>query len=135
MKAFRRPLRLLLCIVVLGAGWPILAPQDINRDRNVDLIDALLTVRNFTRSAEAPENFQYLAKNAISTLQATAGLIPVLRTDTDASTVASAFGFNAVLTATAFLSPPSATGEPVWMAVYRFASCSLDPETPPPRMG
>jgi len=136
MRVFHQPLRLLLCMLVLCAAWPPFAPQDINRDRNIDLTDAVLTVRDFANSAEQPDQFRQRVQAAVSTLQATAGLITVLCDDNNAkASLGSSPVLPGLLKATVLIIPPPGFKEPIFAAAQPFTSHTIVPETPPPRLG
>lgn len=62
-----------LIVALLSAGFPSFIPEDASRDSLVDLKDAILYVKHFAGTAEAPEMFSEQLGKLISTLRVVAG--------------------------------------------------------------
>ena len=74
MRATKNILSLILVLVLLSAGLPTFCPHDANRDRKVDLDDAILHVREFAGTAEKPSSFESTVEKTILTLHILAGI-------------------------------------------------------------
>ena len=74
----RKALSLLVVLMLLASGLPIQPPEDANRDGLVALDDVIIHIRNLTGASENEGGFVERASNAISSLQAAAGLRTVI---------------------------------------------------------
>jgi hypothetical protein len=74
MRTVKTILSLILVLALLGSGLPVFCPHDANQDRQVDLDDAILHVREFAGTAEKPSSFEPTVEKTIFTLHVLAGL-------------------------------------------------------------
>ena len=79
MQTVRHILSITLVFAILASGLPIFSPEDANRDSRLDLKDAVLHVQDFARTADNPSAFMANFENAVSALQALAGLKTVIK--------------------------------------------------------
>ena len=84
MQKTRHILSITLILTILATALPIFIPEDANRDSRVDLMDAVLHVQDFARTADNPAAFAANFENAVSALHALAGLKTVIRQADDA---------------------------------------------------
>ncbi len=134
MRNVRSILHIILAIAILSTGLPLYHPSDINRDGEVGLTDAIVSVRQLSRVANGEGAFRDGMENTLTSLSAPAGLKSIIRTGRDPGC------------------ETSVSALPVWMihAAYRFEAlppavlCAADgsllydspipiPITPPPR--
>ena len=85
MPAGHSILRLVLILAVLGNCLPHFALQDANRDRRVDLSDAVAQVRSLVEAAQASGSAPLDIQKAILAVNATAGLETVIQPAADQS--------------------------------------------------
>lgn len=122
-----------LAIALLTAGLPVFTFEDASRDGQVDLADAVLTVREVVEAAQAPGDFHLSFNRAISALEATAGLKTVIRTETQVHFQPAQLqlaGFFLLSTPPQPHSAPSAFVRPD--PPIHFRSFQRGPSTPPP---
>ncbi len=79
MKTSRHITVFLMITALLVSGLPHFAAEDMDRDSRIGLKDAILSVREFVRSAAEPGKFAEKTGNTLSTLQAGAGLKTVIQ--------------------------------------------------------
>jgi hypothetical protein len=79
MQTARHILSALLVLGLLSSGLHLIGPEDANHDNRVDLEDAILCIRDFVQSAEAPFTFKSTIETAISVLRSVAGLKASIR--------------------------------------------------------
>ena len=135
MPAGNQILRWVLTLVVLGNCLPYFALEDVNRDRRVDLFDAVVQVRNMVDATQADKAVFITIQKAILAVSATAGLETVIQCATDlfdagrlsmtASFLLSAFQWD----------QPSAAGLARPDQPVRFDSLVREPVLPPPELG
>ena len=133
MRAFRHIVSLILAVTVIAVGVPIFCPQDRNLDSAVDLTDAILLVKDFARSAEAPASFTEGVEHAVSALCMVAGLRRVITGDTPQS---GAFLQSPGLVCLVSLCPVPVTTDS-WTGVPDarpgYTSLAPEPVIPPPK--
>ena len=81
MNIFRHILSIALVVLILFAGVPQFCPEDADRNRRIDLKDAIQQVMDVAQSADDQENFTGTLGRAISTLNVLAGIKTVIKTD------------------------------------------------------
>lgn len=134
MKAARHLVTAVLIIVLLSSGIPLFTPEDTNRNSIIDLGDAILSVRDFVRSAENPETFTSHIERTLTTLHIAAGMKTVIKaagSEKSLNTVLS-LNFPSLISSNAFFINPGFTSEiPEYTFQYESIACST--ESPPPR--
>ena len=88
MQTTRHILSITLILTILATGLPIFSPEDANRDSTVDIRDAILSVKGFTRTADNPAAFRANFGKTVSALQVLAGLKTVIKQADDAKSAA-----------------------------------------------
>lgn len=81
MKRLRPITVIFLTGILLVSSFPKFAPEDMDRDRQVGLKDAILSVSRFVRTAAEPGKLSEKAVNTFSTLEISAGLKTVIHSD------------------------------------------------------
>lgn len=71
----------ILIMGITAIGLPVFSPNDINRDANIDLQDLIMSVRDFTGSADIASEFRSGFKGAVNTLKIVAGLKAEIKHD------------------------------------------------------
>lgn len=136
MRNVRSIFHIILALAILSTGLPIYRSADMNRDGEVGLTDAIVSVRQLSRVANGEGAFRDGMENTLTSLSVAAGLKSVIRTGRDPGC------------------ETSVSALPVLMinAAYRFEAlppavlCAADgsllynspipmPITPPPRTG
>ncbi len=79
MKVAKNIVNLFLILAMLSTALPLFDPEDINRDKRMDLDDVVLSVLNFSRSAENPATFIENMERVVSTLNIVAGLKTIIK--------------------------------------------------------
>ena len=74
MQTARHILSALLILGLLSSGLPLTEPEDANRDKRVDLEDAILCIRDLVQTAETPGSFTVEVETAILALYQVADL-------------------------------------------------------------
>ena len=123
-----------LIIALLSAGLPSFSPEDASRDSFVDLRDAILYVKHFAGTAQAPEMFSERFGKLISTLRVVAGCQTHIQPP-DHSTSASApflIDFTYLISSSDIL-PELKDCTRIFPQPYTFSSIDTPPYTPPPR--
>jgi len=69
----------MLILTMLSVAFPVVRPEDANRDNRLNLEDTILNVRELVQSAEKPDTFAAGMQNAVVTLQLLAGLKTVIK--------------------------------------------------------
>lgn len=127
--------RYLLILAVLGNCLPCFAPEDANRDRRIDLSDAVAQVRSLAEATQNQEAGRIHIQKAILAISATAGLETVIQSALDPS-----FDRGRISSATPWLSSSFALSYPaVFSSVVinppvRFDSLNVSPVSPPPEL-
>jgi hypothetical protein len=133
MRTARHILSTLLVFGLLASGLPLTLPEDANRDKRVDLEDAILCVKELVRTAETPGSFSFEAESAISVLHHVAGLKrsiePVSDTKSKPASLSSSVLYLVPSTNTAYYAEVSF---PLSEDRLRYQSFSQEPPTPPP---
>jgi hypothetical protein len=133
MRTARHILSTLLVFGLLASGLPLTLPEDANHDKQVDLEDAILCIRDLVRTAETPGSFSFEAETAISVLNHVAGLKrsigPASDTKSKPASLASSVLYLVPSTNTAYYAEVSF---PLSEDCLRYESFSQEPPTPPP---
>jgi len=85
MKTARHICMFMLMGAVLVSSFPMFPREDADRNTRIDLKDAVLSVMDFVRSAAEPGKLSEKAGNTFSTLEISAGLKTLIRSDDNAS--------------------------------------------------
>jgi len=134
MKTTRHILSTILIFALLVSGLPLFSPEDANRDSVVDIRDAILCVQDFARSADNPAAFKANFENAVSALQALAGLKTVIKpADNPKSATASpSLVLPYLISSFDFSFAPAVCSKPAGQSFY-YQSVLSSPDSPPPR--
>lgn len=79
MRKLRTIFHIILSLAILSTGLPLYQRGDINRDGEVGLTDAILSVRQLTGAAGDAVSFREGMENTLTALAVAAGLKSVLR--------------------------------------------------------
>lgn len=127
--------RYLLILAVLGNCLPCFAPEDANRDRRIDLSDAVAQVRSLVDAVQSQEAGRIDIQKAIFAVNATAGLETVIQAALDPSfdrgRISSATPW---LSSSFFLSHPAVFSFLIFNPPVRFDSLNVSPVSPPPEL-
>ena len=121
----------ILAIAILFMGLPCFIAGDLNHDNQVDLADAILGVRDLSRSADETTVFGEKIKNAVSAVQIAAGLETQIIPDSDAGFFKSLD--NHFLISRGFQTDRTLVSVPLKSTTMSFETFSGSPENPPPR--
>jgi hypothetical protein len=134
MRLFRNIIHILLALAILSTGLPLYHPADMNRDGEVGLTDAIVSVRQLARAATGESAFRDGMENTLTSLSVVAGLKTAIRTARDPGSETS------VSALSVFMIPSSDKFEALAPAALCAADRSLlyhspmfVPVTPPPR--
>jgi 2-hydroxy-3-keto-5-methylthiopentenyl-1-phosphate phosphatase len=83
MKKVQRIAISILIPVMIFSGMPVFSPGDADMSGQVDVRDAILSLRAFVLSADHPERFSTGVKDTLTALQAAVGLKTVFKQNTD----------------------------------------------------
>jgi len=136
MKAARHLVTAVLIIVLLSSGIPLFAPEDTNKNSVIDLGDAILSIRDFVRSADNPETFTSNIERTLTTLHIAAGMKTVIKASRGEKSLNSALSFNLPYLASScsfFINSGLPAEIPEYTFQYESIVCST--ESPPPRHG
>lgn len=133
MKTAKTIFSLILAVTVLFSGLPGFMPEDRNRDLAVDLADAILGMRDFSRSAATDGRLCAEMRDLFSVLQVTAGLKTAIQSSNQ-DKAAGGPELPGLISAFCFAHFPGRT-EPVPAPEFLHDSLQTSPETPPPRLG
>lgn len=136
MRLFRNILHLMLALAILSTGLPLYHPADMNRDGEVGLTDAIVSVRQLSLAASGEGAFRDGLENTLTSLSVAAGLKSVIRTGRDpgSETSVPAISVFMIPSADKFEAlPPAALSAADRSLLYH--SPMLVPLTPPPRTG
>jgi hypothetical protein len=136
MRLFRNIIHIMLALAILSAGFPLYDRADMNRDGEVGLTDAIVSIRQLARAATGEGAFRDGMENTLNSLSVAAGLKSVIRAGRDPGSETS------VTALSAFMITSSDKFEALPPAVLCAADRSLlyhspmfVPLTPPPRAG
>ncbi len=134
MRIAKNILSVILSVALLSTGLPFFSPEDANRDKSVNLEDAILHVRDFARTAETPAAFTSNVKQLIHTLYLIAGLKTNIKPANDAKSLSSLISLNVpyLISSNTHL-PLSNTYSQVSEDPFHYESVFLIPTSPPPR--
>ena len=139
MQPTKHLLSAILIITVLFSGLPLFSPQDVNRDRTVDLEDAIVALRGLQALSEirgwdspAEVTLRSRLEKAMEAFKALAGEKSLVSTKEGKAFSSSIGHFVALL--------PSSSFEPLFRhervlfpGKESFLSIDIEPLTPPPR--
>jgi hypothetical protein len=136
MRTLRKITNILLALAILSTGLPLYHPADMNRDGEVGLTDAIVSVRQLSRTATGEGAFRDGMENTLTSLSVVAGLKSAIRTARDPGSETSVSALSAFII----------TSSPKFEALPTAALCAVDrsllyhspmlvPLTPPPRTG
>ena len=134
MRTARQILTSITVLLILSSGLPVFSPEDASRDSRVNLEDAILNVRDFTRTADDPEAFSSGLEKAIVTLKVVAGLKTYYKPADDSKSSNVLSNINLI-----YLIPSidnvilSKSYTPVSIVSFNSDSILFLPETPPPQ--
>lgn len=135
MRAARQIIHYMLVLTILSAGLPLYQSGDMNRDGELGLEDAIMSVRQLAGTASDEGSFRLGMENALTALSVAAGIKSVIRAEREP-------GIGTSLTAAPLFVPASAyTLEAAFPLV---TPCARErsilyvaplkiPPTPPPR--
>ena len=134
MRLFKNLVHFMLALTILSAGLPLYHPADMNRDGELGLTDAIVSIRQLARSVTGEGAFRDGMENTLTSLSVAAGLKSVIRTGRDPG------GESSLSALSGFMIPSS----PEFEALPPAASCAVErsllyispmsaPLTPPPR--
>jgi hypothetical protein len=83
MRYFRSILHIILAIAILSTGLPLDRSADMNRDGEVGLTDAIVSVRQLSRVVNSEGAFRDGMENTLTSLSVVAGLKSIIRTGRD----------------------------------------------------
>ncbi len=132
MKKTRHILSIILVFTMLLSGLPTFIPEDVSRDRKVDLQDAVLWVMDFVSTAEKPVSFESKMEKVISTLHILVGMKENFRPPKDAKNLGTDHMFLAIRPAhllNAYLPVNIIQND----GYKKFQTIDPEPLTPPPR--
>ena len=134
MHTVRHILTISLVLAILTSGLPLFSPEDANRDSTVDIRDAILSVKNFARTADNPSAFMANFENAVSALQALAGLKTVIKPANNAKSVTASPSLDLpyLISSFNFLFAQVACSKPAGQSFY-YQSILFSPASPPPQ--
>jgi hypothetical protein len=122
----------ILILTVTAMGLPQYMAGDLNRDREVDLADAVIGAKNLTLTLEKASSFTENVKSAISAIQLAAGLKAKIKAE-DGKKAFQNPDQCFLIPATSVLNNSSiihlVSEEPLLNRTF-----ALPPQTPPPRM-
>jgi hypothetical protein len=136
MRLFRNIIHFLLALAILSTGLPLYHSADMNRDGEVGLTDAIVSVRQLARTATGEAAFRDGMENTLTSLSVAAGLKSVIRTarDPGSETSVSALSVFVITSTDTFEAlPPADLCAADRSLLYH--SPMLIPLTPPPRTG
>ena len=134
MQIVRHILSTILILSILATGLSIFSPEDANRDTRMDLKDAVLHVQNFAGTADNPSAFVINLENAVSVLQALAGLKTIIKPADNAKSATAPQGFVPLYLISSFdfsFSPAVCSKTAVQFFCYQ--SILFSPDSPPPQ--
>jgi len=133
MRTAKHFLSSILALALLSSGLPVFCPHDANRDRKVNLDDAILHVRDFADTAQKPASFESTVEKTIFTLHVLAGLKTHIKPTEEAKSTA--FQLDSLYL-------PSLVDLPFHFhrcsqlneMVFSYESIVMTPDTPPPKI-
>ena len=136
MRVFRNIIHIMLALAILSTGLPLYHPADMNRDGEIGLTDAIVSVRQLARAATGEGAFRNGMENTLNSLSVVAGLKSVIRTGRDPGSETSVSAVPGFMITSAYkfeALPPAALCAADRSLLYN--SPMLIPLTPPPRTG
>ena len=122
-----------LILTVISMGLPRFAAEDLNRDSQIDLADAIIGARNFARTADHPSTFAATVKTAVSAIQLVAGLETKITAD-DGKSLTPNLDQNFLVSAKTALADSLIFSE-LTETKPKYNSTHHLPQIPPPRIG
>jgi hypothetical protein len=136
MRLFRNIIHVMLALAILSTGLPLYHSADMNRDGEVGLTDAIMSMRQLSRSATGEGAFRDGMKNTLNSLSVAAGLKTVIRTGRDHGSETSVSALSGFMITSSYkfeVLPPAALCAADRSLLYN--SPMFVPLTPPPRTG
>ena len=134
MQTVRHILSITLVFAILASGLPVFSPEDVNRDSTVDIRDAILSVKGFARTADSPAEFTANFENAVSALQALAGLKTIIKPADNAKSATAPFTLDLpyLISSIHFLLPANNSLQ-LFKITSFYESFISAPNSPPPQ--
>jgi hypothetical protein len=121
-----------LILAVISMGLPQFVVEDLNRDRKIDLADAIIGAKNFAHTADQPSAFAVNVKNAVSAIQLVAGLETKITAD-DGKSISQNLDQNFLVPEKTALADSSIYSE-LNETTTNYCSIHHLPQIPPPRL-
>ncbi len=123
----------LLIVAIAFSGWPVFSPHDTNRDGNIGLEDAMMSVKDFSDSATDLSRFETAMRNTVTAMKAAAGITTSIKSENNFKNTSSDTGHLLMVMhqSNAFVKDKKGTrtGAPH----ISFNSYICGPESPPPQ--
>lgn len=121
-------------MAMLSSGLPMFSPNDVNRDDRVTLKDLILSVRDFSYTAERPASFTSNIKRVLSTLHVVAGFKTDIRPakDKQSSTSVSSLNISYLIPSNTVFNLSDNTWELIEKP-FSYKSIFTLSDTPPPQ--
>jgi len=133
MRTAKQILTAIVALTLLSSGLPMFSPEDANRDKRVDLEDAILNLKDFAKTATSPDGFMLEAEKVISTLKVLAGVKSNIGPAEETKSKASSGSFALFYLPTTIDSEMhSDTCFVIKEPSFLYQSISAQPQTPPP---
>ena len=119
---------------VLLSGLPFFSPEDVNRDKRVNLEDVILSVKDFSQTVNQPELFTSKVEQVVSTLYVVAGLKRDIKpaNDTQASGAQLWVSLPYVIPSFNLVTPPDISSNFIEKPTH-YQSIIMSPPSPPPK--
>jgi len=134
MRAIRQIIPFFLVLSLTVTGIPFLSPNDANRDRKVDLQDAVILVKSVVGTAAEPGPFNIQVTNAVTALQTVAELTTIITVDDSRASSIHSASLVAYLPSDSIAIMSFPDGERVDSPDYPFTSITPVPIPHPPRV-
>jgi hypothetical protein len=121
-----------LLLVILISGFPTYHAADMNRNSEIDLQDAIMSVRAFTDSINNPDSFRQSVENVVMALKVVSGLKKVIKSERENLGI-NYSGDAAYLVTFHNFRTPSVQSQKVSDRVFFHHSYTILPPVPPPR--
>ena len=134
MRTAKSIIPFILIIAILSSGLPIFSPNDVNKDDKITLEDLIISVRDFSNTADRPASFTSNMKRVLSTLNVVVGLKTEIKTANDVQSMSSVSSLN--LTYLTPTKPILNQSDNHWKIIEKpffYKSFVSSPDTPPPK--
>jgi hypothetical protein len=139
MRAARRLLTVILIVTVLFSGLPLFSPEDTNRDRRVDLEDAIVALRGLQALSEirawdspAEVTLRSRLEKAMEAFKALVGEKSLV-SPKEGKALSSSIGHFVALLPSFSFEPLFRHERVLFPGKESFLSIDIEPLTPPPR--